>query len=227
LSRALGSDQPFFQLDVFALQQHRFFANEPLYTSVPDLSACFKRDILSIQPQGPYHLGGMCEGGVIALEIALQLQEEGREVALLAEFDTPVNGYWRKRSIDRLRHGYDLIISGRLPWRVRERFYARKMRRPPMTKHEQRQVQISNFVWSAIRAYRPNRVFRGEIQIFRAARPAVWYYEDVVTGWRARASKGIRVHGVVGDHLKLFCDPVSQRIIANVIQQARQHSRAN
>jgi thioesterase domain-containing protein len=166
----------------------------------------------------------MCEGGIIALEIALQLQQEGREVALLAEFDTPVNGYWRGRAIDRLRHGYDLIASKRLLSRVRERFYARKMRRPPMTKHEQRQVQISNFMWSAIRAYRPNRVFQGEIQIFRAPRPAVWYYEDVVIGWQARASKGIRVHGVVGDHAKLFCDPVSQRIIANVIQQARQHS---
>jgi len=96
-----------------------------------------------------------------------------------------------------------------------------------MTKHEQRQVQISNFVWSAIRAYRPNRVFQGEIQIFRAPRPAAWYYEDVVTGWQTRASKGITVHRVLGEHLKLFSDSVSQRIIANVIRQARQHSREN
>ena len=44
----------------------------------------FKRDILSIQPAGPYYLGGMCEGGIVALEIALQLQQEGRKVAFLA-----------------------------------------------------------------------------------------------------------------------------------------------
>jgi hypothetical protein len=147
-------------LDVFALQQQRFFANEPLYASVPDLAARFRRDILSIQPLGPYYLGGMCEGGIIALEIALQLQQEGRDVALLAEFDTPVNGYWRGRTIDRLRRGYDLIASRRLPSRVRERFYARKMPRPPMSKHEQRQVQISNFMWSAIRAIDPTGCFR-------------------------------------------------------------------
>jgi len=84
LSRALGSDQPFFQLDVFALQQQRLFTDRPLYTSVPDLAARFLQDILSIQPRGPYFLGGMCEGGIIALEIALQLQAAGREVALLA-----------------------------------------------------------------------------------------------------------------------------------------------
>src|SRR6516165_2436175 len=97
--RALGSDRPFFQIDVFALQQQRLFTDRPLYTSVPDLAARFLQDILSIQPLGPYFLGGMCEGGIIVLEIALQLQAEGRAVALLAQFDTPVNGYWRKRPV--------------------------------------------------------------------------------------------------------------------------------
>ena len=228
LSHALGSDQPFFQLDAFALQQHRFFANEPLFASVPDLAERFKRDILSIQSSGPYYLGGMCEGGIIALEIALQLQAEGRKVALLAEFDTPVNGYWHKSPIDRLRQGCDLILSGRLLSRARERYDARrKRRRPPMSEHEHRRVRISNHIWKTIRAYGPNRIFEGEIQIFRAPRPAIWFYEDVVKGWRARASKGIRVHEVVGEHVKLFCDPVSQEIIANVIQQAHRHSRTN
>jgi thioesterase domain-containing protein/acyl carrier protein len=220
LSRGLGSDQPFFQLDAFAVQQQRFSANEPLYASVPDLAARFRRDILSIQPAGPYFLGGMCDGGIIALEIALQLQEKGHEVALLAQFDTPVNGYWRKRPIDLFREGYDLIVSGRLTSRLHKRFYARKMPRLPMSEEE----QITNLIWSAIRAYRPNRVFQGEIQIFRGPRPLIWFYEDVVTGWTARASKGIRVHEVSGQHGKLFGHPVSQRMIANIIEQARHRS---
>jgi len=63
LSRALGSNQPFFQLDVFALQQQRLFTDRPLYASVPDLADRFLQDILTIQPRGPYFLGGMCEGG--------------------------------------------------------------------------------------------------------------------------------------------------------------------
>jgi thioesterase domain-containing protein len=220
LSRGLGSDQPFFQLDAFALQQQRFSANEPLYASVPDLAARFRRDILSIQPAGPYFLGGMCDGGIIALEIALQLQDNDHEVALLAQFDTPVNGYWRKRPIDLLRQGYDLIVSGRLPARLRKRFYARKMQPLPMSEDE----EITNLIWSAIRAYRPYRVFQGEIQMFRGPRPPIWFYEDVVKGWEARASKGIRVHEVPGHHGKLFGHPVSQRIIANIIEQARHRS---
>jgi hypothetical protein len=224
LSRGLGSDQPFFQLDAFALQQQRFCASEPLYASVPDLAARFRRDILSIQPAGPYFLGGMCEGGIIALEIALQLQDEGHEVALLAEFDTTVNGYWRKRPLDRLRQVWDLILSGRLPSKVGKHFYAREMQPPLMSEDELLHLQIWNLTWTAIRAYRPDRVFHGEIQIFRGSRPRVWFYEDVVIGWEARASKGIRVHEVLGQHGKLFSHPVSQRIIGNIIEEAHHRS---
>src|SRR5262249_5189316 len=155
LSRALGSDQPFFQLDVFALQRHRFFVSEPPYASVPDLAACFRRDILSTQPLGPYYLGGMCEGGIIALEIALQLQEEGREVALLAEFDTPVNGYWRKRSIDRFRHGWSLILSRRLILRLHDHVRPRTTTPMHRSPQEEAYAHITSVTWEAIRTYSP------------------------------------------------------------------------
>jgi thioesterase domain-containing protein len=220
LSRALGSDQPFFQLDVFALQQHRLFTGQPLYTSVPGLAARFLQDILSIQPSGPYFLGGMCEGGIIALEIALQLQAQGREVALLAQFDTPVNGYWRKRPVDWIMHAWALICSGRLISRMCDRIRVRMAPRDRMGPQEKSYLEILKVTWQGIRNYIPDRVFEGEIQIFRAPRPPNFFREDAAAGWQARASQGIRVHDVVGDHFKLFCDPLSQRIIASVIERA-------
>jgi len=224
LSRALGSDQPFFQLDVFALQQQRLFTDRPLYTSVPDVAARFLQDILSIQPRGPYFLGGMCEGGIIALEIALQLQAAGREVALLAQFDTPVNGYWRKRPVDWVMHGASLIYTRRLMPRIRERRRARLAPRVGMRPEEETYAHIFKATWRVIRAYRPARKFQGEIQIFLAPPPPPpkWFREDAVAGWQARASRGIRVHDVVGDHVKLFCQPLSQRIIASVLERAQQ-----
>jgi len=142
LSRALGSDRPFFQIDVFALQQQRLFTDRPLYTSVPDLAARFLQDILSIQPLGPYFLGGMCEGGIIVLEIALQLQAEGRAVALLAQFDTPVNGYWRKRPVDWVMHGASLIQTRRLVPRMRERLRAGLAPRVAMKPDEESYLHI-------------------------------------------------------------------------------------
>jgi len=60
LSRALGPNQPFFQLDVFSLQQQRLYTGQPLYTSFPSLATRFLQDILALQSRGPYFLGGMC-----------------------------------------------------------------------------------------------------------------------------------------------------------------------
>jgi thioesterase domain-containing protein/NRPS condensation-like uncharacterized protein len=223
LSRAMGPNQPFFQLDLFSLQQQRLYAGKPLYTFFPSLAARFLRDILTVQPSGPYLLGGMCEGGVLALELALQLQAQGREVALLAQFDTPVNGYWRKRPIDWIMHGASLIYTRRLMPRMRERRRARMASRVATTPAEETYARIWKVTWQAIRAYRPSCKFQGEIQIFLAPPPAPpqWFREDTVAGWQARASRGVRVHDVFGDHVKLFCDPVSQHIIASVLDRAQ------
>jgi thioesterase domain-containing protein len=223
LSRALGPNQPFFQLDVFSLQQQRLYTGQPLFTSFPSLAARFLQDILTVQSSGPYFLGGMCEGGILALEIALQLQAQGREVALLAQFDTPVNGYWRKRPVDWIMHGASLIYTRRLVPRMRERGRARSHPRVAMTPEEETYAHIVKVTWQAIRAYRPARRFQGEIQIFLAPPPPppTWFREGAVAGWQARASRGIRVHDVVGDHAKLFCDPISQRTIASVLERAQ------
>jgi thioesterase domain-containing protein len=223
LSRALGPNQPFFQLDLFSLQQQRLYAGKPLYTFFPSLAARFLQDILAVQPSGHYLLGGMCEGGILALELALQLQAQGREVALLAQFDTPVNGYWRKRPIDWIMHGVSLIYTRRLMPRMRERRQVRIAPRVAMTPEEETYARIVKVTWQAIRAYRPSCKFHGEIQIFLAPPPPPprWFREDTVAGWQARASRGIRVHDVVGEHVNLFCNPVSQRIIADVLDRAQ------
>jgi hypothetical protein len=78
LSRALGSDQPLFQMDIFALQEERLIAEEPLLTTIEDIAAHFTREITAVQPSGPYFLAGACEGGIVALEIARQLQRQGQ-----------------------------------------------------------------------------------------------------------------------------------------------------
>lgn len=41
------------------------------------------------QPKGPYAVGGFCEGGVIAFEVALQLERQGEQVRV-ALWDTPL-----------------------------------------------------------------------------------------------------------------------------------------
>ena len=62
--------------------------NIPLaQTRIADMAAHHIDKIRSIQPHGPYLLGGMCAGGVIAYEIARQLQCRGETVAMVALLD--------------------------------------------------------------------------------------------------------------------------------------------
>jgi thioesterase domain-containing protein len=53
-------------------------------SNVEALAAHYIEDIRSAQPGGPYYLGGICSGGVVAFEMAQQLIRTGEQVALLA-----------------------------------------------------------------------------------------------------------------------------------------------
>ena len=62
--------------------------NVPLaQTRISEMAAHHIEKLRSIQPHGPYLLGGMCAGGVIAYEIARQLQGQGEIVAMVALLD--------------------------------------------------------------------------------------------------------------------------------------------
>ena len=57
------------------------------HSRITDMAAYHIGKIRSVQPQGPYLLGGMCAGGVIAFEMARQLQAQGEKVAMVALLD--------------------------------------------------------------------------------------------------------------------------------------------
>ncbi len=84
LSSLLGKDRPFYGLQSFSLAGE----GKPL-TRIEDMAAHYIKAMRTVQPQGPYFLGGWSFGAYVAFEIAQQLQEDGENVALLAVLDTP------------------------------------------------------------------------------------------------------------------------------------------
>ncbi|MFF8513543.1 beta-ketoacyl synthase N-terminal-like domain-containing protein [Streptomyces sp. NPDC015492] len=56
--------------------------------SVRDLAAHYIQQIRKMQPQGPYRLGGYSFGGVVAFEMAVQMQRKGEKVESLLLFDS-------------------------------------------------------------------------------------------------------------------------------------------
>ncbi len=56
--------------------------------SIEDLARQYVSQLKSVEPQGPYHLGGWSFGGLVAYEMARQLQEVEGSVASLALIDS-------------------------------------------------------------------------------------------------------------------------------------------
>ena len=80
LMHHLDSEQPVYGLVTEVVQD---------YPRVEDLAASYLAEVRTVQPVGPYFLGGLSFGGIVAFEMAQQLSAAGEEVALLVLFDTP------------------------------------------------------------------------------------------------------------------------------------------
>jgi thioesterase domain-containing protein len=109
-------------LAVFAIEPHRI-ARVPLaHTTIEDMAAFYIGEVRKEQPRGPYLLGGLCAGGVIAYEMASQMVRSGESVELLVllEAATPDAqerpGRIRKQRLGRLRQTF-VDARQRAPWR--------------------------------------------------------------------------------------------------------------
>nr|HMS64486.1 thioesterase domain-containing protein [Ignavibacteria bacterium] len=83
LMKYIPKDQPFYVLESIGND-----GSEPPHTDMKEMAAFYIKEIQSLQPEGPYLLGGRCFGGSVAYEMAQQLTESGSEVALLVVFGT-------------------------------------------------------------------------------------------------------------------------------------------
>ena len=77
LSRFLNADEPFCALP----PQHYDLSSFP--RTFEAMSASHIDTLRRLQPEGPYFLGGVCNGGHVAFEIARSLEASGQQVALL------------------------------------------------------------------------------------------------------------------------------------------------
>ena len=82
LARALSAEQPLYGLQAPSLPATGRFRIE-------ELARAYIAEIVTVQPTGPYLLGGWCLGGNIAFEMAHQLRDAGADVALVLMFDNP------------------------------------------------------------------------------------------------------------------------------------------
>jgi len=83
LSRHLGLDQP-----LYGLELHRGDGKPAQLKEVEAMAARYVHELITVQPQGPYFVGGYSFGAIVAFEMAQQLRQVG-QVGLLALLDPP------------------------------------------------------------------------------------------------------------------------------------------
>ena len=81
LARALGPDQPFY---VLPPQDIRLLPDAP---SIEKMAAAHLDALRAVRPKGPYVIGGFCIGGLIAYELAQQIEASGESVEMLLVID--------------------------------------------------------------------------------------------------------------------------------------------
>jgi len=85
LARRLGREQP-----VYGLQSKGLDPDRKATARVEDMASEYLAELLAVQPDGPYHLGGWSMGGVIAFEMARQLTAQGKSVAPVVIIDSTI-----------------------------------------------------------------------------------------------------------------------------------------
>jgi amino acid adenylation domain-containing protein len=118
LARHLDPEQPFYGLQPRGLDGEM----EP-HTRIEEMASCYIEAIRTVQPQGPYLLGGHSFGSFIAFEMAQQLQKQEHEVAFVTILDTIAPLPSLQKPIDDWDDAKNLNVFARLM----ERFFDKKV----------------------------------------------------------------------------------------------------
>jgi amino acid adenylation domain-containing protein len=102
LARGLGADQPFY-----AIQPHGLDGG-PVPATIEAMAESQLRALRAFQPNGPYLLGGYCNGATIAFEMARQLQSQGETIDLLVLMCASANNV-RFKLLDSIVNGLSKV----------------------------------------------------------------------------------------------------------------------
>ncbi|MEM7678314.1 MAG: thioesterase domain-containing protein [Myxococcota bacterium] len=204
--------------------------------SAETLASAYLQQLRTTQPHGPYCLAGVSYGGLVAWEVAQQLQRAGEEVALLVMFDTILPAAVRRRPVKWFVSRVSAILKRRSirDWRSGASRYPspigwlRKagLLRKPVGGAESNtpsdspsEESIERMRWkrftSSMSAYEKRiQRFRGDVVVFQAKRRTgfVGYDVDLHACWRPLVDGQLDVVDVPSDHIEVLQPPFVRRV---------------
>ncbi len=224
LAHHMHAEQPFYGLYAKGLDDE---AQQAL--SVEAMAVDYVAEIRTLQPSGPYRLGGYSSGGLLAYEMACQLTEAGEAVALVALLDSYAPSaagrarwrpaalinilaslpHWlidlsrleRQEIVERLRRW--LLIARRGHQAVTATDYVGPSAMAQMSPRHRAFVEAH---YQAILDYWP-RPYSGTVTLFRAQAQALSRAADPDKGWRRLALGGVDIREFRGSHHTVLSEP--------------------
>ena len=246
LARSLSPKQPFYGLQAMGLDGEQ----EP-YMEIRNMAARYLEAICEFQAEGPYLLGGWSMGGIVAFEMAQQLQKQGQKVALLALFDVyaviPENlrhelndvavlvlflndlagRFGRKLSLEEDKMNR-LSSSERLKYVLEHSKMIKVLPQDIELSHLENLLEVFRVNLTAQKKYIP-RKFAGTITLFQASElnKKMAYFPEL--SWREVDCKKLKVHTVTGNHYTMLAQPHVKELairLQQYINEAEKESTA-
>lgn len=211
LAQYFDPDRPFY-----GLQDN---ADNP--TKIEALATHFLDEIRGVYPQGPYFLGGICAGGVVAFEMARQLRIRNQDVPLVALIEPShlsmvgINAY--------LEFGY--FIFERVIHRLGHHLFSLfQQSRGEQDAYVRLKGKLVANAWAIIR-YKPG-MYQGRLTLFLAQDTLEHPIRNTVTKWRSLVSEGVEVTLIPGTHDSVtgttaaYADEEETKALANKLMAA-------
>lgn len=189
LATALGADQPVIGVGLTE-SDLALLGSEPTLESI---AALHVKKILAFKSRGPYYLGGLCVGGILAFETASQLRRGGHDVPIVTLLDAQNPAFFRPVGTipDELSKAYfylrQALVAARPQDRATlrqrlQRFLARMQQAGPQPSFQPEHVLGNSIVISAAYNYKPS-TYSGNVLLLQPShRPRG---VDHTPGWKS------------------------------------------
>ncbi|PSB16207.1 hypothetical protein C7B76_12015, partial [filamentous cyanobacterium CCP2] len=228
LAHHLGSHRSFYGLQPLGLD-----GKSPPLNRIEAIATYYIQAIQTLQPHGPYFLGGWSFGGLVAFEMAQQLTQAGQPIGLLAILDTPAP--CNKPSLyQSLKFLLGTALWSTLPFlldygalatdRLRSRSWFSRGQWSAITRLLPEESRLQLLDESAIRSLLPivyansqatyryvPRPYPNRLTLFKAAEQPEALQNQPTLNWSTLASE-IQLHQVPGNHLSLLKQPHVQTL---------------
>jgi len=223
LAMNMDDHQPVYGLQARGLNG----VDEPLDV-MEDIAANYIFEIIAQNPEGPYALAGYSLGGTIAYEMARQMIAMGKDVKMLAVFDTYakqtdkydpfVKRIFNKVALFIMQFLYSFVLFANDPKRTIE-YKSTSIKRRIIRlfwkvkgAEEKREGffaydnEIDEASAKAKRNYyqKPLNI---TVDLFRAEKKTFYMADFKYLGWKKFALKGVNVHDIPGEHNTIFAPP--------------------